>query len=55
MAKYIICESCKGVVEYNPEIKYSGGTSYTYFKCPNCGYEKKTNSNHIHYGNDGKK
>lgn len=55
MSRYLICEGCKELVEYNPEIKYEGGTSYTVFKCPKCGYEKKSSINHIHYGNDGKK
>lgn len=54
MAKYAMCESCKAVVEYNPETKYEGGISYTAFKCPKCGHIKKTNVNHIHYGDDGK-
>lgn len=55
MAIYKICYKCGKLVEYNPEEKYEGGISYTEFKCPNCGYIKKTSTNHIHYGNDGKK
>lgn len=55
MSQYIICEKCNKLVLYNPEIKYEGGTSYTTVKCPFCGYEKKTNTSHVHYGLDGKK
>ena len=39
MAKYIICEKCGKLIEYNPEYKYEGGTSYTTLKCPECGHE----------------
>lgn len=53
MAQYIVCESCKKVIEYKPEVKYERGISYTTFKCPFCNYIKKTNTNHIHYGKDG--
>lgn len=55
MAKYIICGGCGNLIEYKPETKYEGGISYTTLKCPECGHIKKTNVNHIHYGNDGKK
>lgn len=55
MAKYVICEGCKKLVEYKPETKYEGGMSYTIFTCPECGHVKKTSRNHIHYGNDGLK
>lgn len=55
MAKYIICEKCGKLIEYNPEYKYEGGTSYTTLKCPECGHVKQTSTNHIHYGNDGKR
>lgn len=55
MARYIICEKCKELVEYKPEHKYEGGTSYTVFKCPRCGCTKQTNINHVHYGMDGKR
>lgn len=54
MAKYVVCEACKNVVKYDPEINYEGGITYTTFKCPSCGAVKTTNRNHIHYGNDGK-
>lgn len=55
MAKYIVCENCKNVVEYKPEEHYEGGLTYTTFTCPMCKIVKTTNKNHIHYGNDGKK
>ena len=55
MASYIICENCKKVIEYIPERKYEGGTSYTTLRCPLCGYVKQTTVNHVHYGNDGKR
>lgn len=55
MAKYIICEKCGKLIEYNPKYKYEGGTSYTILKCPECGHIKQTSTNHIHYGNDGKR
>ena len=53
MAKYAMCEKCKKVVEYTPENKYEGGTSYTIFTCPNCGHIKQSSTNHVHYGDDG--
>lgn len=53
MAKYIICENCKKLIEYNPETKIEGGTTYTTLKCPFCGHVKTSSRNHIHYGNDG--
>ena len=55
MAKYAICKGCKKLIEYKPETKYEGGTSYTTLKCPECGYIKKVNKSYIHYGNDGLK
>lgn len=55
MAQYTICESCEKLIEYKPETKYEGGTSYITLKCPFCGYVKQTSTNHIHYGNDGKR
>lgn len=51
--KYIICDNCEELVKYTPEYKYEGGTSYSTFRCPKCGYVKSTNTNYIHYGNDG--
>lgn len=55
MAKYIVCDKCKKVVEYKTETKYEGGMHYTTFRCPECGYVKSTNTNHVHYGQDGKR
>lgn len=55
MAKYIICKNCRALVEYNPKIRYEGGTSYSYFRCPRCDYATKTSVSHIHYGEDGKR
>lgn len=55
MAKYVICEKCKNLIEYKPENKYIGGISYSTLICPECGYVKKTSTNHIHYGEDGKR
>lgn len=55
MAKYVICENCKKMIEYKPESKYMGGISCVTLVCPICGHIKKTSTNHIHYGNDGKK
>lgn len=55
MTKYTICEGCKKLIEYKPETKYEGGISYTTLKCPLCGHIKQTNTNYIHYGDDGKK
>lgn len=52
--KYIVCEKCKKVFEYNPQIKHEGGTTYTTITCSKCGYTKTTNTSHIHYGEDGK-
>ena len=53
MATFVICEKCKECIEYKPETKYEGGTSYTTLVCPKCGHVKSTSVNHIHYGNDG--
>lgn len=55
MTKYIICDNCKQLIEYSPTYKYEGGTSYITMKCPKCGHEKTSSTNHVHYGNDGKK
>lgn len=55
MARYVICEGCKKLVEYKPETRIEGGTSYTTFRCPGCGYVKNTSINHIHYGQDGRR
>lgn len=54
MAKYTICEKCKKLIEYKPETKYEGGTSYFTLVCPICGHVKKSNVNHVHYGQDGR-
>lgn len=55
MARYVICEGCKKLVEYKPVHKYEGGTSYVSFECPECGHIKQTNMSYIHYGMDGKR
>ena len=55
MAEYTVCEKCGELIEYKPETRYEGGMSYTSLVCPKCGYVKKTSSNHIHYGQDGKR
>lgn len=55
MAQYVMCEKCKKVIEYKPETKIEGGISYTTLVCPECGHVKKTSTNHIHYGQDGKR
>lgn len=55
MAQYIICEGCGKLIEYKPETKYEGGTSYITLQCPLCGHVKKTSINHVHYGLDGKR
>lgn len=52
MARYVICEKCKRCVEYITLTKNEGGTIYTSFTCPECGYIKNTNKSYIHYGND---
>ena len=48
MAKYVICEDCKKLIEYNPEIKHEYGTTYTTLTCPLCGHVKRTTKNHVH-------
>lgn len=53
MAKLIVCERCKQVVEYEPVIEHKAGMVFTKYECPKCGYIKESNTNHIHYGNDG--
>ena len=55
MAKFAVCNKCKKVFEYLPETKYEGGTSYSIVICPHCKNEKKNSTNHIHYGDDGKR
>lgn len=55
MAQYIICEGCGKLIEYKPETKYEGGTSYITLQCHLCGHVKKTSINHVHYGLDGKR
>lgn len=55
MARYIVCEKCNELIEYKPETKYEGGMSYVTLICPLCGYRKDISTNHVHYGNDGKK
>lgn len=55
MTRYIICEKCKELIEYNPIVRNEGGTSYSVLKCPKCGYEKTSNRSYIHYGEDGKR
>ena len=53
--KLAVCSKCKKVFEYTPETKYEGGTSYKTTVCPHCKHEKKESTNHIHYGEDGKR
>ena len=48
MAKYVICEGCKKLIEYNPEIKHEYGTTYTTLTCPLCGHVKWTTKDHVH-------
>lgn len=55
MAKYKICKKCKKLIEFNPEIRHEGGTTYSIAICPLCGNVETNTINHIHYGNDGKK
>jgi predicted RNA-binding Zn-ribbon protein involved in translation (DUF1610 family) len=55
MAEYILCNNCKKLIEYKPEIHYEGGITYKKLTCPECGHTEITNQNHIHYGDDGKK
>lgn len=55
MSTYTICEKCGKLIEYTPETKYEGGTSYTTLKCPLCGHVKESTTNHVHYGLDGKR
>lgn len=55
MAKFAICEKCKALIEYNPVTRYEGGTSFSTLECPKCGHKKTTSTNHIHYGQDGKR
>lgn len=55
MARYIVCDKCKELVEYKPETKYEEGTFYTIFKCPKCDHVKTTTINYVHYGLDGKR
>lgn len=53
--RYCICDKCKKLIEYKPNITYEGGITYTTIVCPECGYTKTTNTNHVHYGDDGKR
>lgn len=53
MPTLAVCKKCKSLYDYKPVVKYEGGTSYTEVVCPNCGNVIRTNSNHVHYGNDG--
>lgn len=55
MAKYIICDKCKNLIEYLPEVKTENGTTHKTLTCPKCGYVKHTSTNYIHYGDDGKR
>lgn len=52
MTSFIFCKNCNKLVEYAPITKEEGNTTYTEFKCPNCGFIKKDTRSHIHYGND---
>lgn len=55
MARYVICDKCRKLIEYNPKTEYKSGMTFTRLECPECGYVKETNTSHVHYGNDGKK
>lgn len=52
MSRLAVCEKCKKLYEYKPEIRYEGGITYSTVKCEHCGHIKESNKNHIHYGND---
>lgn len=56
MARYILCDRCKALIEYNPVIVHNNmGIIFRRLICPECGYIKESNENNIHYGNDGRK
>lgn len=52
MGKMAVCDKCKKLYDYVPETKFEGGTTYITVTCNKCGYVKKTNVSHIHYGDD---
>lgn len=52
MGKMAVCDKCKKLYDYVPETKFEGGTTYITVICNKCGYVKKTNVSHIHYGDD---
>lgn len=54
MAKYIICEKCKEFVPCEVTTTLRSGMTFRNIVCPKCGHIKESNTNHIHYGNDGK-
>lgn len=54
MAKYKICENCKKFIPLEVTTTLRSGMTFKTIICPECGYVKKINTNHIHYGNDGK-
>lgn len=55
MVKYILCDKCKALIEYNPVVIHDRGMIFRKLVCPECGYVKQSNENNIHYGNDGRK
>lgn len=44
MAKYILCDNCKKLVEYCVDSRMEYGITYTTLKCPECGYTKESST-----------
>lgn len=42
MAKYVLCEECKKLIEYKPKVKLEYGNTITTIECPECGHKKVT-------------
>lgn len=40
MAKFVLCEKCKKLIEYKPKVKSEYGNIITTIECPECGYKK---------------
>lgn len=55
MAKFIICDECKKLIEYKVETEYKYGMTFSKLTCPLCGHVKEVNKSHVHYGEDGKR